>query len=101
MLAFSKKAEVTISQLRKHAREAMRFRARFCAHYSYSDYVEVCHIKAVASFRDEARLLEINDSSNLVFLCPNFHKQLDRGRLVPNPSWAKYYDEEDDFDAVL
>lgn len=100
MLAFRKKSEVTASQLRKHAREILRYRKRVCANCNYSEHVEACHVKSVSSFSAETLLLEINDPSNLVFLCPNCHKQLDGGHLRFEPRWTNNYSEDEE-EAVL
>jgi predicted HNH restriction endonuclease len=43
--------------------------------------VDVCHIRALADFPLSALLGEINDEANLVYLCPNHHRELDAGLL--------------------
>lgn len=59
-----------------------------CAICGFSEYVEACHIKAIKDFPETATLAEVNDINNLVYLCPNHHILLDRGKLsvldIPN-----------------
>lgn len=52
-----------------------------CQNCSYSKYVEVCHVKPISSFPADALVIIINHPSNLVALCPNCHKELDRKLL--------------------
>ncbi|RTL07844.1 HNH endonuclease [Candidatus Dependentiae bacterium] len=51
----------------------------FCC--GYTQHVEVCHIKSIASFDAAATVAEVNAPSNLVGLCPNHHWEFDRGLL--------------------
>lgn len=69
--------------IRKHAREVYNryFPNKECAVCGYSKYVEVCHIKSVSDFEDTSCLLEINDISNLIGLCPTHHWELDNNHL--------------------
>jgi hypothetical protein len=60
-----------------------------CAICGYDNYLELCHIKPVYTFPPEATLAEINAPSNLVYLCPNHHKELDNGILVLYPNWQR------------
>jgi 5-methylcytosine-specific restriction endonuclease McrA len=55
-----------------------------CFNCGYSKHVEVCHIKAVASFSDSATMEEVNNLDNLVALCPNCHWEFDHGLLFLN-----------------
>lgn len=54
---------------------------KVCAVCGYDLYVELCHIKPIASFPDDALMREVNARENLVYLCPNHHKELDLGFL--------------------
>lgn len=54
---------------------------RPCANCGYSKHVELCHIKAVASFDDNAFIGEVNHPNNIIQLCPNCHWELDNGLL--------------------
>lgn len=49
-----------------------------CCICGYSTSIEVCHIKPVASFDEEALIREVNSLDNLTILCPNHHKEFDR-----------------------
>lgn len=55
-----------------------------CLICGYTNFVEVAHIKPVASFSDNTLMSEINSISNLIYLCPNHHKEFDRGLLDIN-----------------
>jgi hypothetical protein len=52
-----------------------------CAICDYTNHVELCHIKAVKEFLGQAKLSEINNTKNLVYLCPNHHWEYDNGVL--------------------
>jgi len=49
-----------------------------CHNCGYSKHVELCHIKPVASFPDNATVGEINHPNNIIQLCPNCHWEFDR-----------------------
>lgn len=55
-----------------------------CAVCGYDKHVEIAHIKAVSDFSDDATITEINDSNNLIGLCPNHHWEYDNGLLDLN-----------------
>ncbi len=52
-----------------------------CAICSYSLHVQICHLKAVNKFPLTAKISEINNPNNLIYLCPNCHWELDHGLL--------------------
>jgi hypothetical protein len=52
-----------------------------CQKCGYSNHIEFCHIKAISSFPQTAKLKEINKEENLLVLCPNHHWELDNGIL--------------------
>lgn len=52
-----------------------------CAICGYETRVDICHVKPVAMFCENALITEINDLSNLVPLCPNHHWEFDHGIL--------------------
>lgn len=79
------KSESTEQNIRGQARRVMRDALKQCSVCAYSIYVEVCHIKAIKDFPPTALLTEINTLSNLVFLCPNHHKELDLGLIILQP----------------
>lgn len=57
-----------------------------CKNCGYNKHVEACHIKSISSFDLNTTIKEINDLSNLVFLCPNCHWEFDKGILDLNGS---------------
>ena len=64
--------------IRWHARKVvMKDKELKCEICSYSNHVEVAHIKSIASFSEDSKLLEINNSKNLMLLCPNHHWEFD------------------------
>jgi len=70
-------------KIRGHAHRVVK-RAnleKVCRECGYSKYVELAHIKPISSFSPESYLREINAISNLVYLCPNHHWELDNGVL--------------------
>jgi HNH endonuclease len=56
-------------------------KAYVCARCGYDKTIQICHIRAIADFGDEATLEEINSINNLVALCPNHHWEFDHGIL--------------------
>lgn len=54
---------------------------KICKICGFSDYVELCHIKAIKDFDKKNTIGEVNSLDNLVYLCPNHHKLLDIGKL--------------------
>ena len=53
-----------------------------CASCGYSKFVELCHIKKLTSFGDDALLAEVNSEENVIQLCPNCHWELDHGHIT-------------------
>ena len=70
-------------QIREYARKvlAKSGRPKSCANCGYDKHVETCHIKSISSFDSTTTIGEINDLSNLIYLCPNCHWELDKGIL--------------------
>jgi predicted RNA-binding Zn-ribbon protein involved in translation (DUF1610 family) len=50
-----------------------------CQRCGYNKHIELCHIKPVSTFEDNATLEEINGEHNLYVLCPNCHWEFDAG----------------------
>jgi hypothetical protein len=48
-----------------------------CQNCGYDKHIELCHIKPVSSYPDEALIKEVNDPSNLLVLCRNCHWEFD------------------------
>lgn len=69
--------------IRVNARKVMKdaninYACKVCG---YTNYVEVCHIKAIADFTGTSFIKEVNALDNLVYLCPNHHWELDNDLL--------------------
>jgi hypothetical protein len=52
-------------------------RPKQCICCGYNKHYEVAHIKAVSEFNDDTLISEINDTKNLIALCPNHHWEYD------------------------
>jgi predicted HNH restriction endonuclease len=72
--------------IREYARKTLSKSGieRCCQNCGYDKHVEVCHIKSISSFDLSTTIREINDLSNLIYLCPNCHWELDKGILKLN-----------------
>lgn len=53
-----------------------------CKNCKYNIHVEVCHIKSIKDFNKLTTLKEVNDLTNLIYLCPNCHWEFDKGKLT-------------------
>jgi len=71
------------NQIRKMARKILAKSKieKKCKVCSFEAHVEVCHIKSISSFSNNALMKEINALENLVYLCPNHHILLDKGLI--------------------
>lgn len=69
--------------LRRHAQYVFEKSTdkKVCFVCGYDKFVEVCHIKPVSGFPMDSKVKEINSSENLVGLCPNHHKEFDKGLI--------------------
>lgn len=67
-----------MSEIRSHCRIINRDRVQACQVCDYDFYVEHAHIRAVSDFPDDALVRDVNDSTNVLLLCPNHHKEFDR-----------------------
>lgn len=52
-----------------------------CKVCGYSLHVDICHVRDVKDFPEEALVRDINALSNLVALCKNHHWEFDNGHL--------------------
>ncbi len=52
-----------------------------CSVCGYLKFVEVAHIKSIASFPADAKMGEVNSPRNLSFLCRNHHWEFDNNSL--------------------
>lgn len=71
------------TNLRDHSRRlALKaINSPACTICGYSTICEVCHIRSVANFPSDTLVSVVNALSNLTILCPNHHKELDKGLL--------------------
>jgi hypothetical protein len=78
------RAATTHATIRAHARGVLkRCKSKLaCDWCGYDKHVECCHIKPVGEFASTATLSEINHLTNLRWLCPNCHWELDHGLRV-------------------
>lgn len=67
--------------VRNHCRSHNKNRPRVCERCCYSKHVEMCHIKPLSSFLDDATLSEVNREENVAILCRNCHWEFDNGLL--------------------
>lgn len=76
------------ARIRSLARSRIELKPCKCG---YSKHVEVCHIKPIASFDDNATIAEINSKENLVCMCPNCHWEFDHQvsavGVAPTENW--------------
>lgn len=69
--------------VRNHAKRVMNSSnmKKVCCICGYDKHVEIAHLKPIHSFPKESLLSEVNDASNLMYLCPNCHWEQDNGLL--------------------
>ncbi len=76
-----KAASFTI--VRSRARAKLKREGRTaCEVCGYNKFFEAAHRKALSSFPLETLIEIVNDSANIIALCPNHHWELDHGLLV-------------------
>jgi predicted restriction endonuclease len=69
------------SRIQRDARKVLKDEDRLCKICGYNNHVEVCHIKPVSLFTEEAIISDINHKDNLIMLCPNHHWEFDNAML--------------------
>ena len=76
-------ARIKWSYVRKVAHRVLRYekRAKKCQICNFDIVVDVCHVRFISDFPGSALLKQVNSSANLLYLCPNHHAMLDRGKL--------------------
>lgn len=57
---------------------------KHCQCCGYDKHVELCHIKPISAFGDDATMHDINGSCNIYILCRNHHWEFDHGMLDQN-----------------
>lgn len=72
-----------LPHIRGHARQLYISAGRplACQICGYDVHVEICHVKPVSSFGENAIVADVNSQENLVALCRNHHWELDNGIL--------------------
>ncbi len=75
------KCEVDHRTIYFHSKVIMKGTPKQCFVCGYDKFVDICHIVAVRTFEKTAKVSDINSRSNLVYLCPNHHHELDGGLL--------------------
>lgn len=53
----------------------------YCKNHEFDEILEVHHIKGILEFDSETTIKEINSLPNLIWLCPNHHKMLEKGLI--------------------
>ena len=85
------------SCIRQHAYDIFNsLGEKSCKRCKYDKHIEVCHIKSVSSFSEETTILEINDPSNLIGLCPNCHWEFDNDLLTLEEIGCAGWDQTSD-----
>lgn len=77
------------NQVRRHARKVMNLsnipkHCPLCSSNEFDAVIEVCHIKDISDFPETALISEVNDISNLTYLCPSHHALFDRKLIRRN-----------------
>ena len=73
------------TRIREHARRFVKDFLSFhnlekkCQVCDYKTITEVAHIKPVSKFSNSSKISEVNGIDNLSILCPNHHKEFDKG----------------------
>lgn len=74
--------------IRKDARAFMENESKqekvcaYCHNHEFDGILEVHHLKNILSFDRNAKIKEINNDENLVWLCPNHHAMIERGLIT-------------------
>ena len=87
--------DLTKAEVRARSRDSQRMRIRItndarsvyklsgksyqCLACGYTLHVDICHVKDIKDFSEDAKVSEINHSDNLITLCPTHHWEFDHG----------------------
>lgn len=63
-------------------KEFFQSNQRKCFNCRYDKHIEVCHKKPISSFNKNTLISTVNNSKNLIGLCPNCHWEYDNKILV-------------------
>lgn len=58
----------------------------YCKNHEFDEILEVHHLKGILEFSKDTLIKEINNVSNLVWLCPNHHAMLEKDLIVLDKS---------------
>ena len=83
LFSYCKNWQSARTQIRKVAYKSFEEANRpyKCAICGYNKHIEIAHIKAVSDFDDNSTIAEINNSKNLVGLCPTHHWEFDNNAM--------------------
>lgn len=75
--------------IRKDAKRSLEESGRkkvcaYCKNHEFDEILEIHHIKGILQFSEDTLIKEINDPTNLVYLCPNHHAMLEKGLIDLN-----------------
>lgn len=74
-------ARIKYARIRSLSKEILDYFGvpKKCLVCSFDLYVEACHIKSISSFDEDTLMGVVSGHNNLVYLCPNHHKMMDKG----------------------
>lgn len=61
----------------------------YCKNHEFDEILEVHHIKGILEHDSTTLIKEINSIDNLVWLCPNHHKMLEKGLITLDKIYKK------------
>lgn len=69
------------TRIAQHAQVVYRWSGKpyTCLACGYTLHVNICHVKDIKDFDDDALMSEINHPDNLISLCPTHHWEFDHG----------------------
>lgn len=53
-------------------------KCKFCTTDEFIDILEVAHIKGIREFSEDTKIEEVNNISNLMYICPSHHRMFDK-----------------------
>jgi RNA polymerase subunit RPABC4/transcription elongation factor Spt4 len=80
-IMYGNKRASVYGAVRHHAKYVLKERVNVCEKCGYNKHVEVCHKKPIFAFEPSTLISKINDSSNLILLCPNCHWEFDNIKI--------------------
>lgn len=76
-------------EIRRDAKRSLEESGRekvcaYCKNHEFDKILEIHHIKGILQFSEDTLIKEINDPTNLVYLCPNHHAMVEKGLIDLN-----------------